>query len=319
MASQIQNTLNSVLGDGARSTKFSSAIIFSNTGLFNDSSALNTLLKSTSFPGMTHEKIDFKYKGRSIPIKGQTKYTQQIECTFYNTEDHKLKWAFEIWMSALDQNHTYTEDVFSGIDIRLITYQMTHGASSYATNMKLYQTDFEGNIKTAEYELFNVFPIEISNIQVSSEGPGNLEEFTVVFAYSHYILKTNKGAAGNFIDGIVGAAKGLIGSVIQGAMDYVGNTVKNIAKDAIGGNMSTLNSLGTSIQSDIRSLNPFSKTDGKDNNIRIGTSSEQNVVKRIEEQSTETKSQRQARVNEQASAERNMQYNTSAEGELTLK
>jgi hypothetical protein len=235
MATYIQNLLNSALGDGARATKFDCDIFFTNSSLFPSSDAMRTLVKTATFPGKSHDIVDFKFKGRSIPLKGQVKYNQTWTCTFYLTEDHKLKNAFGVWLEALDQQHNYTPDV--SLTPGLSETQKAH-SNSYTTNIMLLQRNFDNSQITAEYNLFNAFPTEISNIEYSAESVGQIQEFTVTFAYSFYDMKVVKGTEGNFIDQYINKAIGDIQSAVIGGFEFVGQQ----ADDAIGAMASKIES-----------------------------------------------------------------------------
>lgn len=248
MPAHIQNLIDSVLGDGARAAKFEVDLIFTNSTLFPDPAHFKVLVKSTSFPGKSHERIDFKYKGRSIPIKGQTKYSQTWECTFYLTHDHGLKNAFEVWIEALDQKHNYHFDVTSIPNLE--PTQMIHADSKYTSTAFLYQRNFEDDQNTATYMLENVFPTEVSNVQYSSDSVGQIQEFTVTFAYSHYSLFVHKSStSGSFIDGLIG--KGL--SAVKGGLTKIVSNIQSglagLAKDAIGAGKNALSQLGSEISS----------------------------------------------------------------------
>jgi hypothetical protein len=231
MATYIQNLLNNTLGDGARATKFDADIFFTNSSLFPSSEDTRTLVKATAFPGKTHDIVDLKYKGRSIPLKGQVKYNQTWSCTFYLTEDHKLKNAFEVWLEALDQQHNYPKvDDVAG----LAGTQGKH-VSSYTSNVKLFQKNFNNTINTAQYNLFNVFPIEVSGMEYSSESVGQIQEFTVTFAYSYYTMEVLKGPDGNFIDQFIDKQIQEISNTISSSVGDIGNIASTVINDVFGG------------------------------------------------------------------------------------
>lgn len=233
MATYIQNLLNNALGDGARATKFDCDIYFTNPQLFPDTDSMRTLVKATSFPGKTHEVIDLKFKGRSIPVKGQVKYNQTWQCTFYLTEDHKLKNAFEVWLEALDQKHNYIRDVR---EIPGLSDTQKANNTYYTSNIHLFQRNFDNTQITAQYYLHNVFPTEISAVEYSAESLGQVQEFTVTFAYSYYEMAVVKGDAGNFIDQFVDRAIQLGEDILEGGLATVGD----LAADAIGGSAAKL-------------------------------------------------------------------------------
>ena len=199
MSSHIQNLVQNVLGDGARSSKYDVMLQFTNPNLFPDQRNVAVLIKNSNFPSKSHQTIDLKYKGRSIPVRGQVKYTHTWECTFYLNENHSIKNAFEAWIEALDEKVNYPP-----ADSNLVasTKKKHSSLEDYTKDICIYQQNFEDTSQTARYILHNVFPIEVSAVQVSAEGPGQLLEFTVTFSFSYFDLDVVKGSAGNFIDGV---------------------------------------------------------------------------------------------------------------------
>jgi len=230
MSSVVQNILHNTLGDGARSAKFNVMFSFTNPKANPDSGALLAHGKTSSFPGKANTTIDFKYKGRTIPIKGQVKYTQSWECTFYLSEDHTLKHELENWIESLDQRHNYLNPSETK-SVR--ETQLRHNVHGYTQNAYIYQRDFEDTRDTAKYTLFNVFPTEISPVQVNYESRGELLEFTCTFSYSHYSMETIQGTQGNFIDQAVGKAFDTANGIVDGNIAKIQNVV-GVASDLFG-------------------------------------------------------------------------------------
>jgi hypothetical protein len=218
MSSIIQNVLDSVIGDGARSTKFECYININKPGLIEDESTIFAQVKSSFFPGKSHTTIDLKYKGRNIPIKGQVKYDNSWSCTFYNTQDHKLKKVFEDWIESLDHHHNI-KAVSSGVE--------ESKTMDYASSFKIAQLDFDGSQTTAIYELFNVFPRNVSVSSADYSAVGEITEFTVEFSYSHFNTLDEKSNNGSFVD----ETKDKIGSNISRKLgDFSSNfSLKNRA------------------------------------------------------------------------------------------
>ena len=109
MSTNVQNLIQSALGDGARSTKFDVMFQFTNPNLFPNQRNVAVLVKSSNFPSKSCSTINVPYKGRAIPIRGQEKFSQTWECTFYLDENHKIKNAFEAWIDALDETVHYAK------------------------------------------------------------------------------------------------------------------------------------------------------------------------------------------------------------------
>ena len=223
MSTNVQNLIQSALGDGARSTKFDVMFQFTNPNLFPNQRNVAVLVKSSNFPSKSCSTINIPYKGRPIPIRGQEKFTQSWECTFYLDENHKIKNAFEAWIDALDETVHYAETENS-----LVTSTRSKHVSTnnYTTEICLFQQNFNDTDQTAKYILHNVFPTEVGSVQLSSEGPGNLLEFTVTFSFSYFDLEIMKGSQGNFISS---AMENLKNSIAQAGQEIIGSINNEIS------------------------------------------------------------------------------------------
>ena len=197
--SSVANLIQTAIGDGARTTKFDVAFQFTNPSMFPSAKNVAVMVKTTAFPGKLHQTIDFKYAGRSIPIRGQVKYTNTWECTFYLPQDHSIKKGFESWIDALDET-VYFENTPNANVSRA---RSLHNRRGYTTDIAIYQLDFTGQNQVARYILHNVFPIEVQPVTVNSDGPGDIEELSVTFSFSHYELETLKSTSGAFVDNLV--------------------------------------------------------------------------------------------------------------------
>lgn len=223
MASVVQNMIDGVLKDGARSTKFECEINFAGANIFGAEKDITVLAKTTQFPGKTHEIIPLVYKGRTIPIKGQTKYENTWSCTFYLSEDHGLKKAFEDWIEAIDQVH----NIKSIDDNKVKSAQSHFAASGYTTTLNVAQMDFHGDKQTAVYELHNAFPISVSAVDADYSEVGTILEFTVEFSFAYFNSKNVAGGAGNFVDEYINGANDYIKDSIAAAKDGLTALVRN--------------------------------------------------------------------------------------------
>lgn len=222
MSSVIQNLIQETLGDGARSTKFECVILFASPVFSGGDMA--ALVKTAQFPGKTHDVIDFKYKGRSIPLKGQTKYDNTWTCTFYLTEDHKLKKGFEDWIESLDQQHNI-KDVCADI----ITAKLDNKEFGYTSTMSIYQLDFAGEKQRVAYHLRYAFPKSVSMIEVDYSAVGTLLEYTVEFSYAYYDTENMIGSSGNFIDELKNKAMKAAKGFVDGLKDKAITALKDKA------------------------------------------------------------------------------------------
>ena len=279
MASTIQNILHNTIGDGARASKFECYIMFSNPALGPATEEILYLTKTSQFPGKTHTPIELKYKGRTIPIKGQVQYENTWSCTFYLTENHKLKRDFEVWLEALDQVQNLSNSLPSDVK----STQAYHSANGYVVDLKIAQMDFHGYEQNVVYVLRNAFPKSISAVEVDYSQVGTVLEFTVEFSYSHYDCYLEKNGSGSFadeikstaqglIDDVLGLVKNKINEIVSTGISLVSNAIGNTVGGIIGGPIG--NSIGKSVgsfvgQSLSSSLNVGSTGNSGKGNIKM--------------------------------------------------
>ena len=224
MSDIIQNGMYKVLGDMSRPTKFK-CMIFLPKILKNISvkeQDIDTYCKATSFPSLSTEIIEIDYKGRTIPIQGMQRIEQTWSCEFYNDESHLLRNLFINWM-LMSQYYNYGNNIHMPNEDRLVSA------------MSIYQLDYELKKQTAVNTFFNVFPIEVSEIELNSESVSQVQTFSVKFAYSHFQVTTidSKFMSANDI-----ADK--IKSMIQDTLNSIANSVMGAVKSTIGGTIDSL-------------------------------------------------------------------------------
>jgi len=227
MSSGVQNLLDSTIGDGARPSKFEVYFTFRdpNTGISENDIVF--LGKTSAFPGKQHTPIDFKYKGRKIPIKGQVKYSHVWDCSFYLTADHKLKYVFDNWIESLDDIH-YSTSTSKGLSDAIVAHR-----NNYVTDITIMQIDFDGTKGLAKYVIHNAFPTVISTSAVSYESTGSILDFTVSFSFSHYTMEIMKGGHGNFIDDMVSKLQSLSQQAVNNFMGNTAGAVNNVANSLL--------------------------------------------------------------------------------------
>lgn len=243
MSTVIQNLIHNTLGHGARSTKFECLIIFNSPALFVGNE-LAALVKTSQFPGKSHDVIDFKYKGRNIPLKGQVKYDNTWTCTFYLTEDHKLKKGFEDWIESIDQVHGIKErsdDIISAI--------ADNNKNGYTSDLTIYQMDFEGRDNKVAYHLRYAFPKSVSMVEVDYSAVGSILEYTVEFSYAYYDTENLLGKDKNFVDALkdkaMKSAKAFVGDLKNKATKFAQDQGAKLAKKfGFGGDDNKINTGG---------------------------------------------------------------------------
>ena len=254
--SSTSDLIHAAIGEGARSTKFDVAFQFTNPSMYPSAQNVAVMVKTTSFPAKQHQTIDFKYAGRSIPIRGQVKYSNTWECTFYLPQDHSIKKAFESWIDALDET-VYFEQTPS-VDVSRT--RSLHNRSGYSTDIAIYQLDFTGQNQVARYTLHNVFPIEVQPVTVNSDGPGDIEELSVTFSFSHYELESLKSSSGAFVDNLVNKISGELADVGSNLLNKLGSEIASFLPGSLADG-SLLDDIANAPQKIIDSINISRLTD----------------------------------------------------------
>lgn len=189
MSSIIQNKFHEILGDAARTSKFNFIlpVIQGNVELMEH---ITYSVKALTLPKMEHTPINIMHKGRNIPIRGTTKFSQQFTVTFYLHESHIVKRFFESWMAMMEQRHYYYDPRKAEESQRQLNG--TGGKPDYMTwynvDAWIEQRNFDGDLVTAIYEIKNVFPINVDPPSYDYSQVGTIGEITVTFAFSHYLL-----------------------------------------------------------------------------------------------------------------------------------
>lgn len=268
MSNQLQNMINHVLGDGARSAKFRCFISAPIGSSSEKNRELDTLCKAASFPGKVTETIEYKYKGKTILIPGQEKYNQTIELTFYLEENHTNRIYFDDWMSAFHFDNYNGVSNSGSVNIKntvIDTLAMSVGITAGSKPNKplgvigITQLNYDMDTELKQYFLYNAFPIEISSIPLSADGINNVLEYTVTFAYSHYSIDVVNSTG----EDIANKVKGAVQELAIDAVAFVAKKIANIGvvrdltkglSDSLGGFNSYIN---TSIDKTTTSIKNF--------------------------------------------------------------
>lgn len=214
MSSIIQNSLNAALGDGARSTKFECMVNFPRAVSTEEEVVM--LGKSASFPGLTARPIELKYRGHTIPIKGQVNYGNTLSVTFLLTENHKLKLDLYNWMHMMDPNNI----IDAGYNLK---------PKQYRQLIQVAQLNFNNDTITMIYNIENAFPQSISTTEVDYADVGRITEMTVEFAFSHFSMEIPKNGKFNLADEVLAFIKGGINKT----MDWVTDSISEMFNSAI--------------------------------------------------------------------------------------
>ncbi len=184
-------------GGGARPNLFEVELTLDGEGLgFSlpgyDATQMAFLCKAANLPAQNVAAIDVPFRGRIFKVAGdRTIDTWTI--TIINDEDFRLRRAMEFWteqIASLDTNLGATSP--NAYMAAAKVYQLGRGSSPRSTD-----NSGDSNSVLAEYEFVDIFPTEVSAIDLSYDSSDTIEEFTVTFQVQSIRILKGTGAAGS--------------------------------------------------------------------------------------------------------------------------
>jgi len=165
-------------GGGARPNLFEVQLtnLPSNVATNWDAEIFQFMCKAASLPAQNIANIDIPFRGRIFKVAGdRTIDTWTI--TVINDEDFRFRNAFENWtqqIANLDDNMGTTDPSAYMVDAKV--YQLGRGSEKSSQNNSGTE-----NVVLKEYEFQNIFPTNVSAIDLSYDTGDTIEEFTVEF------------------------------------------------------------------------------------------------------------------------------------------
>ena len=184
-------------GGGARPNLFEVELTLDGEGLgFSlpgyDATQMAFLCKAANLPAQNIASIDVPFRGRIFKVAGdRTIDTWTI--TIINDEDFRLRRAMEFWteqIASLDTNLGATSP--NAYMAAAKVYQLGRGSSPRSTD-----NSGDSNSVLAEYEFVDIFPTEVSAIDLSYDSSDTIEKFTVTFQVQSIRILKGTGAAGS--------------------------------------------------------------------------------------------------------------------------
>jgi len=161
---KITDFKSKLTGGGARPNLFEVELAFPGAvGVDNDTlQKARFLVKAAALPASTVAPIDVPFRGRVLKIAGDRTF-ETWTITVINDVDFSIRSAFEKWMNTINKMNDGTG----------LTDPEAYQADAY-----VYQLGRDGGILRS-YHFYDVFPTNISTIDLSYETTDTLEEFTV--------------------------------------------------------------------------------------------------------------------------------------------
>jgi len=141
-----------------------------------DADIFQFMCKAAALPAQNIANIDIPFRGRIFKVAGdRTIDTWTI--TVINDEDFRFRNAFENWtqqIANLDDNMGTTDP--SAYMVNAKVFQLGRGSEKSSQNNSGTE-----NVVLKEYEFQNIFPTNVSAIDLSYDTGDTIEEFTVEF------------------------------------------------------------------------------------------------------------------------------------------
>ena len=146
------------------------------------------MCKAAALPASNIAAIDVPFRGRIFKVAGdRTIDTWTI--TIINDEDFRIRNAMEAWMNGIAKLSNNLGATNPSAYMRNATvFQLGRGANPRSEN-----ADGDRNAVLAEYEFIDMFPTNISQIDLSYDSSDIIEEFTVGFQVQSFNLNAAGG------------------------------------------------------------------------------------------------------------------------------
>jgi hypothetical protein len=167
---------SALIGGGARPNLFEVEMANLPGGIPWDSDNFRFMCKSAALPAQNIASIDVPFRGRIFKVAGD-RTIDTWTVTVINDEGFILRNAFEAWselIAKLDTNIGATDP--SAYMVNAKVFQL--GRGSVASSQDNSGTS---NAVLKEYEFIDIFPTNVSQIDLSYDSSDTIEEFTVEF------------------------------------------------------------------------------------------------------------------------------------------
>jgi hypothetical protein len=178
-------------GGGARPNLFEvdiASIPAVTEGIDWDADTFKFLCKAAALPASNVAPIDVPFRGRILKVAGDRTFDTWT-VTVINDEDFKLRSAFELWMNGISKLDNNTGATNPGSYMaNAVVHQLGRGANkrmeASTTNSEIAGGTAIKPLRT--YMFRDIFPTNISQIDLSYDTGDTIEEYTVEFQVQYW-------------------------------------------------------------------------------------------------------------------------------------
>ena len=160
-----------LIGGGARANQFRVTITPPpGIAIGLDVRRTSFMCKGTNLPAQELTPIEVPFRGRKIYIAGDREFAETWTTTFINDTDFMVRNALERWSNGIN-------------DLALNTGVID--PADYQTDLTVEQLDRDDTILKT-YIFRSAWPVNITQIELTSEAADALEEFECTWRYQHF-------------------------------------------------------------------------------------------------------------------------------------
>ena len=156
------------------------------------------LCKAANLPASIVNTVDIPFRGRTLKVAGD-RTINDWQVTVINDEDFRLRTAFERWANALSKLDDAT-GVSNPTSYMTDAYvqQLGRGATQFSVS-----NDGGESAILRTYKFYDIFPTQISAIDLNYDDTNAVETFQVTFQVQYFTigdsLQSNGGNAGEVL------------------------------------------------------------------------------------------------------------------------
>lgn len=172
MADSSINSFMTNFDGGARPNLYTFVLVCPGLGELNPAfSQLQFFCRSTQLPSSILGEFTVPYLGRQAKYPGDRTF-EDFTITILNTQDMNLRRVFEFWNEQFN--------TFAGNATAFPNPRQIFGSAVVTQLDKAYRP-------TRAYQFFDMFPREVSSVDLAYDNNDSVSEFSVTFGYSYYI------------------------------------------------------------------------------------------------------------------------------------
>ena len=198
MAHSLTDFKSKLVGGGARPNLFEVEMTKSNlpSGIAQlDDDVFKYMCKAANLPATNVAAIDVPFRGRTFKVAGDRTFDNWT-ITIINDTDFKIRRTMEEWAQFVAQ---YQEASGGTNPADYMTSATVRQLGRLKSNIGYGEGNSKGSgLETiAVYKFADIFPTNISAIDLSYDTTDTVEEFTVEFTVNYWYPESKDGATGN--------------------------------------------------------------------------------------------------------------------------